>query len=180
MALSFDLPPEMEGRLAFLAHELGLTQADLLRQVIENGTEEMEDYLTASRTLERVRRGEEQVYSSAEVWAHLGLDSCHSGSAQDELKFTVILEAESDGGYSVYCPALPGCVSQGDDKQSALENIKEAISLVLESWQEDELAPSLSDTRDALVSAFNQVLKGREEDGLPYAGVSLEQVEVSY
>ena len=93
-------------------------------------------------------------------------------------KFTVILEAESDGGYSVYCPALPGCVSQGDDRSSAIENIREAICLVLESCQEDELAPSLSDTREVLVYDFNQVLKGREEDGLPYAGVSLGQVEV--
>ncbi len=47
-------------------------------------------------------------------------------------KFTVILEAERDGGYSIYCPALPGCVSQGDDLLSAIDNIKEAIELVLE------------------------------------------------
>ena len=47
-------------------------------------------------------------------------------------KFTVILEQENDGGYSAYCPALPGCVSQGDDLNSAMDNIKEAIELVLE------------------------------------------------
>ena len=42
-------------------------------------------------------------------------------------KFTVILQVEPDGGYSVHCPALPGCVSQGDDRKSALENIRQAI-----------------------------------------------------
>ncbi len=50
---------------------------------------------------------------------------------QENRNFTVILEREDAGGYSVYCPALPGCVSQGDDWAEAIENIKEAIALVL-------------------------------------------------
>jgi len=43
------------------------------------------------------------------------------------MKFTVILEPETDGGYSVICPAIPGCVSQGDSLDEALANIREAI-----------------------------------------------------
>jgi len=44
------------------------------------------------------------------------------------LKFKVILEEDlDDGGYVIECPALPGCASQGDTVEEALENIKEAI-----------------------------------------------------
>lgn len=48
------------------------------------------------------------------------------------MKFTVILEPEKDGGYSVHCPVLPGCVSQGDSLDEALANIREAIEGILE------------------------------------------------
>ena len=46
--------------------------------------------------------------------------------------YTVVLERESDGGFVAYVPALPGCVSQGDDRAEALENVREAIELYLE------------------------------------------------
>ena len=94
-------------------------------------------------------------------------------------KFTIILEPEEGGGYSVHCPALPGCVSQGEDRQSALENTKEAIDLVLESWERDELVaarvleaiegadqPS-HETPDLVADEIREVLKARHEDGLP-------------
>ncbi len=48
------------------------------------------------------------------------------------MKFKVILEPQKEGGYTVYVPALPGCISQGDTKEEALKNIKEAIELYLE------------------------------------------------
>ncbi len=48
------------------------------------------------------------------------------------MKYTVILQRENDGGYVVSVPALPGCVSQGDTREEALENIEEAIELYLE------------------------------------------------
>ena len=35
---------------------------------------------------------------------------------------------KSDEGYAVWCPALPGCWSQGATEQEALENIKDAIA----------------------------------------------------
>ncbi|MBI4580037.1 MAG: type II toxin-antitoxin system HicB family antitoxin [Planctomycetes bacterium] len=50
--------------------------------------------------------------------------------------YTVILERESDGGYVVSVPALPGCVSQGDTREEALANIREAIDLYLEDCRE--------------------------------------------
>lgn len=50
-------------------------------------------------------------------------------------KFTVVLEKdEVDGGYSVQCVELRGAISQGETKEDALKNIREAIELYLESW----------------------------------------------
>lgn len=46
--------------------------------------------------------------------------------------YTVILEQEADGGYVVTVPALPGCVTQGDSRDEALRNIREAIELYIE------------------------------------------------
>jgi predicted RNase H-like HicB family nuclease len=43
------------------------------------------------------------------------------------------LEKEDDGGYHAFCPALPGCHTQGDDFDDALVNIEEAIELYVES-----------------------------------------------
>lgn len=48
------------------------------------------------------------------------------------MRYTVVLERESDGGYVVSVPALPGCVSQGDNRDEALANIREAIELYVE------------------------------------------------
>ena len=42
------------------------------------------------------------------------------------MKYKIVLH-QSDGGYSVRCPALPGCWSQGDTEAEAIENIKDAI-----------------------------------------------------
>jgi len=47
--------------------------------------------------------------------------------------FKVILESQPEGGFTVYVPALPGCVSQGETREEALKNINEAIYLYLES-----------------------------------------------
>jgi len=49
------------------------------------------------------------------------------------MKFKVVLEEDEEGGYVVECPALPGCVSEGDTIEEALENIKEAIKGCLEA-----------------------------------------------
>lgn len=48
------------------------------------------------------------------------------------MNLTVVLEAQKEGGYTVYVPSLPGCISQGETKEEALKNIKEAIELYLE------------------------------------------------
>ncbi len=49
------------------------------------------------------------------------------------LKYTVILIPEEEGGYSVEVPALPGCYTQGENRDEAIAMVKEAIELYLES-----------------------------------------------
>jgi predicted RNase H-like HicB family nuclease len=48
------------------------------------------------------------------------------------MRYTVILDQESDGGYVAIIPTLPGCVSQGDSREEALVNIREAAELYIE------------------------------------------------
>ena len=48
------------------------------------------------------------------------------------MKYTVVLQRDTDGGCGVTVPVLPGCVSQGDSRQDAVKNIEEAIELYLE------------------------------------------------
>jgi len=48
------------------------------------------------------------------------------------MRYTVILEREKDGGYVASVPALPGCISQGDTREEAVRNIREAADLYIE------------------------------------------------
>jgi predicted RNase H-like HicB family nuclease len=56
------------------------------------------------------------------------------------VKLTVVLEPSEEGGYTVYVPSLPGCVSEGDTEEKALTNIREAIELYLEPVDDDWIA----------------------------------------
>ena len=49
----------------------------------------------------------------------------------------VALEECEEGGYTIYVPSLPGCISEGETKEEALSNIKEAIELYLEPTEDD-------------------------------------------
>lgn len=49
----------------------------------------------------------------------------------------VVLEPSDEGGYTVYVPSLPGCISEGNTKEEALANIREAIQLYLEPVEDD-------------------------------------------
>ncbi len=51
----------------------------------------------------------------------------------NQYHYTVILDHQAEGGYHVFCPALPGCRSEGDSLDEALENIKEAMEVYVES-----------------------------------------------
>jgi predicted RNase H-like HicB family nuclease len=53
------------------------------------------------------------------------------------MRLKVILEPSVEGGYTVYVPSLPGCISEGETVQESLENIREAIKLYLEPVADD-------------------------------------------
>jgi RHH-type transcriptional regulator, rel operon repressor / antitoxin RelB len=72
MPTSIRLSPETEGRLDSLARRTGRTKAFYLRELVERGLEDIEDYYLAEEVMERVRRGEEKILTSEEMWR--GLD----------------------------------------------------------------------------------------------------------
>lgn len=74
MPTSIRLAPATEQRLDRLAAVTGRSKAYYLRQLVEKGLEDLEDFYLAAATMERVRKGEEKVYTSAQVKAGLGLD----------------------------------------------------------------------------------------------------------
>jgi predicted RNase H-like HicB family nuclease len=57
----------------------------------------------------------------------------------EQLHIKIILEPSEDGGYTVIVPALPGCVSEGNTKEEAIKNIREAIELYLEPVEDDSI-----------------------------------------
>jgi predicted RNase H-like HicB family nuclease len=57
------------------------------------------------------------------------------------MKFQVTVDRDEDGVWITECPAIPGCVSQGETKREALKNIREAIRLCLEVHAERHLRP---------------------------------------
>jgi predicted RNase H-like HicB family nuclease len=90
------------------------------------------------------------------------------------MKFTVILLPEVEGGHSVTCPAIPGCVSQGDSAKEALANIREAILLCLDV-RKDEGLPLPLETPEVVTEEIRVCLKERAAEGLP---LTLETREV--
>ena len=67
------------------------------------------------------------------------------------MKLKIVLEKSDEGGYTVYVPGLPGCISEGDTKEEALDNIKEAIELYLEPVDDDlPLSPEAEITEIAI------------------------------
>ena len=54
------------------------------------------------------------------------------GKSKSSIEYQAVFQEETEGGFSVWVPDLPGCASQGETVEEALENIKEAIELYLE------------------------------------------------
>jgi RHH-type rel operon transcriptional repressor/antitoxin RelB len=73
MATSIRLDPHVEQRLDRLAAKTGRTKAYYLRELVTKGLEDLEDFYLADATMERVRKGEEPVYSLDQVERDLGL-----------------------------------------------------------------------------------------------------------
>ena len=74
VATSIRLDPAIEKRLDRLAARTGRTKAYYLRELVQRGLEDLEDYYLASATMERVRKGEERIYTLDEAERALGLE----------------------------------------------------------------------------------------------------------
>lgn len=75
MTTTIRLEPAIEQRLGYLAAQTGRTKSYYLRELVLNGLEDLEDYYLASSIAERVRKGAEATFSTAQVRADLGLDN---------------------------------------------------------------------------------------------------------
>ena len=74
MPTTLRLDKTIEKRLDFLADKTGRSKAYYLRQLIENGISDLEDYYLAADVLQRIRMGTEKVHSAADARRDLGLD----------------------------------------------------------------------------------------------------------
>ena len=92
------------------------------------------------------------------------------------MKLTVVLAPEQASRYTVICPAIPGCVSQGESVEDALANIREAIVLCLEVRRQDHLPPVV-ETPEVIARAIAECLRDRAEEGLPLT-IETREVEL--
>ena len=67
------------------------------------------------------------------------------------MKIRVVLEPSEEGGYTVYVPSLPGCISEGETKEEALDNIREAIELYLEPVEDDFVLEEKAEVQELVV-----------------------------
>jgi antitoxin HicB len=70
------------------------------------------------------------------------------------MKYRATIEQDEDGNYTVQCPALPGCISEGKSREEALANIRDAIRGYLASLKKhDEPIPPSIEEETVEVSA---------------------------
>jgi predicted RNase H-like HicB family nuclease len=67
------------------------------------------------------------------------------------VRLKIVLEPSVEGGYTVYVPSLPGCISEGDTVEEAMANIREAIELYLEPVEDDWVAAEGTEVRELVV-----------------------------
>ncbi len=67
------------------------------------------------------------------------------------MTFSIVLDRDEDGVWVAECPSIPGCLSQGETRDAAAENIREAIRLCLQVRAEQGL-PLTVETRQVEVT----------------------------
>jgi RHH-type rel operon transcriptional repressor/antitoxin RelB len=75
MAVSIRLDPEIEQRLNHLSAQTGRAKSFYLRELIEGGLDDLEDYYLADAAMERIRKGQETLLDSGQVRKELGLEN---------------------------------------------------------------------------------------------------------
>ena len=73
MAISIRLNPEIEQRLEHLASQTGRSKSDYLRELIEGGLDDLEDFYLADAAMERVCKGQETIYEASDARKSLQL-----------------------------------------------------------------------------------------------------------
>ena len=68
-------------------------------------------------------------------------------------QYTAVFELNKGGGYTATIPALPGCISEGDNFEEALKNIEEAASLYLEDLRADKMLEEFAKDSQEIVLA---------------------------
>ena len=58
--------------------------------------------------------------------------------------FHLVLEKQEEGGYTIYVPELPGCISQGESEKEAIQNIREAIDLYLAELNSSKMQETIN------------------------------------
>ena len=71
------------------------------------------------------------------------------------MRLRIVLEPSEEGGYTAIAPSLPGCISEGETKEDALKNIREAIELYLEPVEDDQI--SSPEFRDGRIGGMTKV-----------------------
>jgi len=63
------------------------------------------------------------------------------------MKYRILLEQDEDGFFVAECPSLPGCISQGQTRKEAIDNIQDAIKGYLESLKkhDEPIPPSIDE-----------------------------------
>jgi predicted RNase H-like HicB family nuclease len=95
------------------------------------------------------------------------------------MKFTVTLDRDDDGVWVVECPAIPGCVSQGETKEEAIDNIKDAIKLCLQVRTERGMPPTIDvdefEREVALVRQNHELMDFLDQRSRPSETYTIEQ-----
>jgi predicted RNase H-like HicB family nuclease len=67
------------------------------------------------------------------------------------VKLKIVLEPSDEGGYTVFVPSLPGCISEGETREEALLNIREAIELYLDASEAEMAAAPGAEIEELVV-----------------------------
>jgi predicted RNase H-like HicB family nuclease len=99
------------------------------------------------------------------------------------MKFNVTIDRDEDGVWIVECPSIPGCVSQGQTKEEALVNIKDAISTCLEVRAERGLPLTIETHQIEVVTLsvpdHREVAKGTLRSLIRTAGLTVKKFSSS-
>ena len=92
------------------------------------------------------------------------------------MKFTIILEPQEEEGYTTYCPALPGCVSQGNTLDEAMDTMSEFMVFTL-AMRRQEGYQIPHETADIIGQEITRILRERSDAGL---SLTIETREVEF